>query len=189
MPPSEWPSVDANTAHSRLILSQDKKEARTSLLPQSVSETPLRYDTAIAALATFGFNTGKHYWEIGVAGRSCYVVGVAGESVQRKGILRYSPSVGYWVILKKRDGTLVAIDDREVRLNIPKTPSVIGVQVDFKNNQVTLYNAEYKSIIYKFTGKELKGKVFPYIETCSDSSINEPPLILKDPQSTEWLLE
>lgn len=188
LPQKEWPSFDANTAHRRLILSQDKKEARTSLLPQSVSDTPARYDTAIAALATFGFNTGKHYWEIGVAGRSCYVVGVARESVQRKGILRYSPSAGYWVILKKRDGTLVAIDDREVRLNIAKTPSVVGVQVNFKNNEVALYNAENKSIIYKFTGNDLKEKVYPYIETCSDSSINEPPLILREPQLPEWLL-
>lgn len=187
VPMLEWPGFDANTAHRRLILSQDEKEARTSLLARPVPETPERYDTAIAALAKVGYDSGKHYWEIGVVGRNCYVLGVAKSSAKRKGILTYGPSAGYWVILKKRDGALVAIDDKQVKIDASETPSAIGVQVDFKNKVVIFYNAEKKHEIYKFTGNELQGKVYPYVETCSDSNINDPPLILKKVQSTDWL--
>lgn len=186
-PKEEWPSFDANTAHRRLILSQNEKEARTSLLARPVSNTPERYDTAIAVLAKDGYDSGKHYWEIGVVGRNCYVVGAAKSTAQRKGILTYGPSAGYWVVLKKRDGSLVAIADKQVQMNVHGTPTLIGVQVDFKNNEVTFYNADKKHVIYKFTGNALQGKIHPYIETCSDSDVNDPPLILTQVQSLDWL--
>lgn len=185
VPMAEWPGFDANTAHRRLILSQDEKEARTSLLAQTVPNNPERYDTAVAVLAKDGYDSGKHYWEIGVVGRNCYVVGVAKSSAQRKGILTYGPSAGYWVILKKRDGALVAIDDKPVPIDPRGTPPAIGVQVDFKNKLVTFYNAGSKQEIYRFSGYGLQGKVYPYVETCSDT--NEPPVILKKVQSIDWL--
>lgn len=187
VPMPEWPRFDANTAHRRLILSQNEKEARTSLFAQSVPNTPERYDTAIAALAKDLYNSGKHYWEIGVAGRNCYVVGAAKSSAQRKGILTYGPSAGYWVILKKRDGALVALEDKNVQINVRGTPSVIGIQVDFKNKEVTFYDAVKKFEIFMFTGNELQGNIYPYIETCSDSSDLDPPLVLKQVQSIDWL--
>ncbi|ROL55195.1 Erythroid membrane-associated protein [Anabarilius grahami] len=185
LPKEEWPGFDANTAHRRLILSQDEKEARTSFLAQPVPNNPERYDTAVAALAKDGYDSGKHYWEIGVVGRNCYVLGVAKSSAQRKGILTYGPSAGYWVILKKRDGALLAIDDKQVQIDPRGTPSAIGVQVDFKNKVVIFYNAERKQEIYRFTGNGLQGKVYPYVETCSDT--NDPPVILRKVQSIDWL--
>uniref|UniRef100_A0A8C1YU08 Si:ch211-14a17.10 n=1 Tax=Cyprinus carpio TaxID=7962 RepID=A0A8C1YU08_CYPCA len=181
-----WPQLDANTAHRRLVLSQDEKEARTSILPKSVPDTPERYDTAIAALGKDGYDSGKYYWEIGVIGKKCYVVGAAKASAQRKGILTYSPSVGYWVILKDRASKLFAMADKVVQLNADAL-SVIGVQLDFKNNKVTFYDAERKLEIFSFTGNVLQGKIYPYIETCSYTNLNEPPLIFKQPQSTDWL--
>ncbi|XP_067219934.1 myosin heavy chain, cardiac muscle isoform isoform X1 [Chanodichthys erythropterus] len=187
LPKEEWPGFDANTAHRRLILSQNQKEARTSLLARPVPNNPERYDTAIAVLAKDGYDSGKHYWEIGVVGRNCYVLGVTKSSSQRKGILTYGPSAGYWVILQKRDGALVALADRQVQIDPRGTPSAIGVQVDFKNKLVIFYNAARKQEIYRFTGSELQGKVYPYVETCSDSNINDPPLILKQVKSTDWL--
>uniref|UniRef100_A0A673IHS6 Myosin-11-like n=1 Tax=Sinocyclocheilus rhinocerous TaxID=307959 RepID=A0A673IHS6_9TELE len=186
VPTSEWPRFDADTAHRRLILSQDEKEARTSLFPQPVPDSPERYDTAIAVLGKDGFDSGKHYWEIGVIGRNCYVVGAARASAQRKGILRYGPSAGYWVIQKNRGSKLFANADRHVHLQAEE-PSVIGVQLDFKNNKVTFYNAEKKLEIFIFTGNELQGEIHPFVETCSDTNLNEPPLILKKTQSTDWL--
>uniref|UniRef100_A0A672K8S3 B30.2/SPRY domain-containing protein n=1 Tax=Sinocyclocheilus grahami TaxID=75366 RepID=A0A672K8S3_SINGR len=186
VPTSEWPRFDANTAHRRLILSQDEKEARTSLFPQPVPDSLERYDTAIAVLGKDGFDSGKHYWEIGVIGRNCYVVGAARASAQRKGILRYGPSAGYWVIQKNRGSKLFASADRLVHLQAEE-PSVIGVQLDFKNNKVTFYNAEKKLEIFSFTGTELQGEIHPFVETCSDTNLNEPPLILKKTQSTDWL--
>uniref|UniRef100_A0A673KPH0 Si:ch211-14a17.10 n=1 Tax=Sinocyclocheilus rhinocerous TaxID=307959 RepID=A0A673KPH0_9TELE len=182
----EWPKLDANTAHRRLVISQDEKEARTSLLPQPVPDTTERYDTAIAALGKDGYDSGKHYWEIGVNGKNCYVVGAARASAQRKGILTYGPSAGYWVILKNRAAKLFAMADRTVQLNTDAL-SVIGVQLDFKNNKVTFYDVERKLEIFSFTGNVLQGKIHPYIETCSDTYLNEPSLILKQPQSTGWL--
>uniref|UniRef100_A0A9J8D8E6 Si:ch211-14a17.10 n=1 Tax=Cyprinus carpio carpio TaxID=630221 RepID=A0A9J8D8E6_CYPCA len=185
-PKRVWPQLDANTAHRRLVLSQDEKEARTSILPKSVPDTPERYDTAIAALGKDGYDSGKYYWEIGVIGKKCYVVGAAKASAQRKGILTYSPSVGYWVILKDRASKLFAMADKVVQLNADAL-SVIGVQLDFKNNKVTFYDAERKLEIFSFTGNVLQGKIYPYIETCSYTNLNEPPLIFKQPQSTDWL--
>ncbi|KAI2667757.1 Zinc-binding protein A33 [Labeo rohita] len=180
----KWPTFDAKTAHRRLILSQNEREARTSLLPQSVPDNPERYDTAIAALGKIGYDSEKHYWEIGVTGRNCYVVGAAKASAQRKGILKYGPAAGYWVIQKSRGSKLFAIADSQLQLNTD-APSIIGVQLDFKNNQVTFYNAERRFKIYSFDGNQLQGKIYPYVESCSGN--DEPPFILRQPQSTDWL--
>uniref|UniRef100_A0A8C1S5P9 Si:ch211-14a17.10 n=2 Tax=Cyprinus carpio TaxID=7962 RepID=A0A8C1S5P9_CYPCA len=185
-PTSDWPRFDANTAHRRLVLSQNEKEVHTSLFPKPVPDNPERYDTAIAALGKEGFDSGKHYWEIGVTGSKCYVVGAAKESAQRKGILKYGPSAGYWVIQRNRDTKLFANADRRINLNV-QAPSVIGILLDFKNNKVNFYNADTKLEIFSFTGSELQGKIYPYVETCSDTTLNEPPLILKKPTSTDWL--
>uniref|UniRef100_A0A8C1E392 Si:ch211-14a17.10 n=1 Tax=Cyprinus carpio carpio TaxID=630221 RepID=A0A8C1E392_CYPCA len=186
VPTSDWPRFDANTAHRRLVLSQNEKEVHTSLFPKPVPDNPERYDTAIAALGKEGFDSGKHYWEIGVTGSKCYVVGAAKESAQRKGILKYGPSAGYWVIQRNRDTKLFANADRRINLNV-QAPSVIGILLDFKNNKVNFYNADTKLEIFSFTGSELQGKIYPYVETCSDTTLNEPPLILKKPTSTDWL--
>nr|XP_055059816.1 putative leucine-rich repeat-containing protein DDB_G0290503 [Misgurnus anguillicaudatus] len=187
-PKIEWPRLDRNTAHPRLVLSDDEREARTSYLPQSVPNIRERYDTAIAALGKTGFDSGKHYWEVGVAGRKCYIVGMARASAQRKGKLTYGPRGGYWVILKKRDGTHVAIADKEVTLQMKESPSSIGVLVDFKKKEITIYNVDKKLSVFTFTGNENLGTLYPYIETCSDS-FNDPPIIFKGPQSTDWILQ
>ncbi|XP_051989568.1 nuclear factor 7, ovary [Xyrauchen texanus] len=185
-PKTDFPRLNRNTAHRRLILSQDDREARTSALAQNVPDNPERYNTAIAVLGINGYDSGKQYWEVGVAGRNCYAVGVAKESAQRKGILKYGPQSGYWVLLRKRDGQHVIIADNPVVLNLPDTP-VIGVLVDFNGKVITFYDAERRQVIYKFSGNEFQGKLYPYIEACSDSSINDPPLIFKEVQSTKWL--
>lgn len=183
---SEWPRLDPKTAHRRLVLSEDEREARTSLLPQSVPNNPERYDTAIAALGRDGYDSGRHYWEVEVAGRKCYVVGVARASAQRKGLIHYSPKGGYWVILKKRDGRHVALADNPVLLQMAET-TTIGVLVDFKSKNITFYDADKKRSVCQFTGIEFVETLYPYIETCSDSNINDLPLILKKAQSTDWI--
>ncbi|KAA0719510.1 Zinc-binding protein A33 [Triplophysa tibetana] len=165
---SEWPRLDRKTAHRRLVLSEDEREARTALEPQPVPNNPERYDTAIAALGRDGFDGGRHYWEVEVAGRNCYVVGVARASAQRKGLIHYSPKGGYWVILKKRDGRHVALADTPVLLKIAETTK-IGVLVDFNSQIITFYDADKKRSVSQFTGIEFLETVYPYIESCSDS--------------------
>lgn len=183
---SEWPRLDRKTAHRRLVLSEDEREARTSLKPQTVPNNPERYDTAIAALGRDGFDSGRHYWEVEVAGRNCYVLGVARASAQRKGLIHYSPKGGYWVILKKRDGRHVALSDTQVLLKIGETTK-IGVLVDFNSKMITFYDADKKRSVCQFKSIEFLETVYPYIESCSDADINDPPLILKKAQSTDWI--
>ncbi|KAI7809474.1 myosin-4 isoform X2 [Triplophysa rosa] len=187
-PKPEWPRLDRKTAHRRLVLSEDEREARTSLQPQPVPNNPERYDTAIAAVGRDGYDSGRHYWEVEVAGRNCYVVGVARASAQRKGLIHYSPRGGYWVILKKRDGTHVALADTPVLLEMAKTTK-IGVLVDFNSKVITFYDAVKKRSVCQFTRIEFLETLYPYIETCSDSDINDPPLILKKAQSTDWITQ
>ncbi|XP_065133012.2 uncharacterized protein [Paramisgurnus dabryanus] len=186
-PKIEWPRLDRNTAHPRLVLSDDGRKARTSYQPQSVPNIRERYDTAIAALGENGFDSGRHYWEVGVAGRRCYSVGMARASAQRKGQLTYGPRSGYWVIRKNRDGTHVAIADKEVTLQMKEAPSSIGVLVDFKKKEITIYNVDKKLSVFTFTGNENLGMLYPYIETCSD--FTDPPIIFKGPQSTDWIVQ
>uniref|UniRef100_A0A3B4F5T9 Tripartite motif containing 35-12 n=1 Tax=Pundamilia nyererei TaxID=303518 RepID=A0A3B4F5T9_9CICH len=78
--------LDPNTAHPRLNLSEDLsgvKRGRTVECPNN----PERFDSFCITLGSQGFNSGLHSWEVELGHSSHWILGVAPESVKRKGHL------------------------------------------------------------------------------------------------------
>lgn len=57
-------TLDPSTAHPRIILSEDGKQAQCGDCHQPVPDNPERYDRVVCVLARQGFSTGRHYWEV-----------------------------------------------------------------------------------------------------------------------------
>ncbi|XP_052393797.1 zinc-binding protein A33 [Carassius gibelio] len=77
--------LDPNTAHPRLLLSDDLTSLRKSVNNQPVPDNPERFDKCLCVLGSEGFNSGTHCWDVEVKESLCWSIGVTTASNQRKG--------------------------------------------------------------------------------------------------------
>ncbi|XP_028834080.1 uncharacterized protein PFB0765w [Denticeps clupeoides] len=180
-------AIDPDTAHPNLKLSSDNKEMRVSDKAQEVADHPGRYNSVLGALGKTGFQKGRHYWEVTVAGKSCYTVGAASETAQRQGNVRYHPKNQYWTLRLQRNGQLQALDTRTSVLKVPANPDRIGVLVDFKKGDVSFYDAAARTHLYTFSGQAFTSQVFPFMSSCEDTEQGSPPIVFNPVASVDWL--
>ncbi|KAL8213090.1 UNVERIFIED_CONTAM: hypothetical protein K2H54_060698 [Gekko kuhli] len=97
-------TLDRKTAHPQLIVSLDMKSVRWGSSRQNLPDNPERFDTLSSVLGCEKFTSGRHYWEVEVGnGQALWAVGVARESVKRKGNITLSPDEGFWIVRTERN--------------------------------------------------------------------------------------
>uniref|UniRef100_UPI00358FCB43 E3 ubiquitin/ISG15 ligase TRIM25-like isoform X2 n=1 Tax=Myxine glutinosa TaxID=7769 RepID=UPI00358FCB43 len=79
------PSLDPNSAHPRIKISQDLKTATLTMTRQPYPKHPDRFDTYTQVLSSESFSSGRHYWEVDVSSSSSCGIGMCLNSMRRKG--------------------------------------------------------------------------------------------------------
>ncbi|KAG5848026.1 hypothetical protein ANANG_G00132480 [Anguilla anguilla] len=79
-------TLDPNTAHPNLSLSEDLTSVRLSDERQQVPDNPERFDMWQCVLGSEGFSSGRHCWDVEVRGED-WILGVFKESESRKGVV------------------------------------------------------------------------------------------------------
>eukprot|EP00063_Salmo_salar_P022812 XP_013997647.1 PREDICTED: zinc-binding protein A33-like [Salmo salar] len=87
-------TLDPNTAHPRLRLSEDLTSVRDSDAIQWLPVNPERFDHLQFVLASEGFISGTHSWLVEVGESENWTIGVITDSVQRSGLIKS----GYWSV-------------------------------------------------------------------------------------------
>lgn len=153
-------TLDPATVGPEVILSEDLKEASWGRPCCQWPEGPGRFDTDPCMLGSEGFTSGRHYWEVEANGRF-WAVGVARESVQRKGRVLFKPNTEIWG-LQKYDELCVALTAPS-NTSVPLLNGEIGVYLDYEVGQVSFYAVSSRKRIFTFPVASFSGeKVFPY---------------------------
>uniref|UniRef100_A0A8C8RDV9 Uncharacterized protein n=1 Tax=Pelusios castaneus TaxID=367368 RepID=A0A8C8RDV9_9SAUR len=142
-------TLDPDTAHPSLVLSADGKTVKWADILQDLPKNPERFDSRTCVLGREGFSSERHYWEVDVGGGRCWAVGVARESVRRKGWNSFYPEEGIWAV-ELWWGQFRALTKFRTLLPLPQVPSRIEVCLDCKQGQVAFFNASDGSWIYSF---------------------------------------
>uniref|UniRef100_A0A8C0H1X7 Zinc finger protein RFP-like n=1 Tax=Chelonoidis abingdonii TaxID=106734 RepID=A0A8C0H1X7_CHEAB len=166
-------TLDPDTAHPQLILSEDRKSVRWRDTRQQLSKKPERFDTAPCVLGCEGFTSGRHCWEVEVGAGGSWAVGVAKESVKRKGGISLSPDGGIWAV-GQWEGQFQALISPVTPL--PRAPSRIRVCLDCDRGQVTFIDAGDKAPIFTFpSGSVPGGRIRPWIWVWKGSRLSLCP--------------
>ncbi|XP_075769915.1 zinc finger protein RFP-like [Pelodiscus sinensis] len=154
-------TLDPATAHPQFVLSEDGKYVRWTHTWQPWPDTPERFDCWPCVLGREGFTSGRHYWEVEVWGRR-WAVGVARESVSRKGGISLRPKGGIWAVQCWWDQFRALIDPETPLPQSP--PSRIRVCLDCDWGQVTFIDAGTEAPIFTFPPGSLPGeRIRPWI--------------------------
>ncbi|XP_021469485.1 putative leucine-rich repeat-containing protein DDB_G0290503 isoform X2 [Oncorhynchus mykiss] len=180
-------AFDPDTAHPKIILSTDETVMSVAQQRQNVPNDPGRYDLSLAALGKTGFNSGRNYWEVEVAGKTCYNIGVARGSANRKGQLKLKPAEGYWTIILTKQGVLKALAARPLDIQLPAVPHKFGILLDYKKGEVSFYNADTRSLLHTFTGNRFTDKLYPFFNTCLETNDEDAPIVLTRVGSVSWI--
>ncbi|XP_059813915.1 nuclear factor 7, brain-like [Hypanus sabinus] len=164
-------TLDVETANPRLEVSEDRKSVRRTRNRRDLPDTGKRFTDWPCVLGSEGFTSGRHYWEVEVTGIRRWCLGVAAESVERKGPVRLRPETGFWVIGRDYDVLYRDCDvfggppSPESRLAAGPIPGRVGVYLSYEYGTVSFYNAETKSHLHTFTGNKFTGKLYPFFRT------------------------
>ncbi|XP_030635132.1 butyrophilin subfamily 1 member A1-like [Chanos chanos] len=171
-------TLDPDTAHPNLILSDDGQQVTYGFTPQILPNNPKRFKVQLSVLGKEGFSSGRFYYEVQVSSKAEWYLGVVRESVNRKRYIALSPTNGYWVMCLWNGTRYKAFAGPPV-LSLKQKPQKVGVFVDYKEGLVSFYDVETRSHIYSFTGQTFTGKLYPYFSPCSSfEGKNSAPLII-----------
>uniref|UniRef100_A0A8C4XD68 B30.2/SPRY domain-containing protein n=1 Tax=Erpetoichthys calabaricus TaxID=27687 RepID=A0A8C4XD68_ERPCA len=156
-------TFDPETAHPYLIVSEDGKEVRLTDTRQRVTDNPKRFDRSPGVL---------------VGGKTAWTLGVARESVNRKGGITVTPYNGYWTVWLRNENEYAALIGRPLPLPLRVKLQTVGVFLDYDEGQVSFYNSQSRSHLYTFTDSFTE-PLYPYFCPCNnDGGKNAAPLVI-----------
>ncbi|XP_059495751.1 butyrophilin subfamily 1 member A1-like isoform X1 [Stegostoma tigrinum] len=153
-------TLDVETANPELEVSEDLKSLRRTGTRRDLPDTGKRFTDWECALGSEGFTSGRHYWEVEVLGNRDWRLGVASESVERKGWVSLIPENGFWIIGREWDQFY--INNTQSPLRVGQVPGKVGIYLSYESGTVSFYNADTKSHLHTFTGNKFTGKLYPF---------------------------
>ncbi|XP_047668392.1 butyrophilin subfamily 2 member A2-like [Tachysurus fulvidraco] len=177
-------TLDPDTAHPKLILSDDGKQVRRGDLDLLyILQT---FYTWPCVLGKQSFSSGRFYYEVQVRGKTEWTLGVVRENINREVKITPSPQNGFWTVWLRNENQYKACAGPDVPLSQREKLEVVGVFVDYEEGLVSFYDVKFSSHIYSFTGQSFTEKLYPYFNAgLNKEGENSAPLIISPVFKTE----
>ena len=179
-------TLDPDTAHPKLILSEDGKQVHCGGVAKVLPVNPIRCTGYTCVLTRQSFSSGRFYFEVQVKDKTAWWLGVVRESIDRKGETTWTPETGYW-FLQYTNGPLVFSDNPPVGLPLRAELQKVGVFVDYDEGLVSFYDVEARVHIYSATGCTFSEPLYPFL--CPGNNDykgdNSAPLIISPVNQTD----
>lgn len=151
-------TLDPDTAQSWLILSADHRSVTQGTTQQSRPDNPERFDPWPCVLGCGEFSSGRLCWEVEVCCGSRWAVGVALQSVKRKGLIDVSPAGGIWAVGRYKE-KFQALTSPAPTPILPNTdPRRVRVCLDHAEGQVMFVNVDSGALIFTFLRATFAGQ-------------------------------
>ncbi|XP_073348734.1 E3 ubiquitin-protein ligase TRIM21-like [Pagrus major] len=178
-------TLDPDTAHPELILSDGKQMSHGDVW-KNLPDNPERFSEHVWVLGKQSFSSGRFYFEVQAKGKTKWNLGVARESINRKGPITRSPQNGYWTIHLRNGYEYFSAAGPDVRLSLKSRPQKVGVFVDYEEGLVSFHDVDAAAVIFSFTGCCFTEKLFPYFGPgLHHGGKNSSPLIISPVSYTD----
>ncbi|KAM6473955.1 E3 ubiquitin-protein ligase TRIM11-like [Liasis olivaceus] len=151
-------TLDPDTAHPKLILSEDHKSFWVGEKSQELAEDDRRFDHMMCVLGHEMFLTGRHCWEVVLENEGDWAVGVAQNSMRRKGVMSFNAMRGIWAMAKW--GCHWVYINPPVFSFEPMIWEIKRIQVslNYPGCQVTFCDGESGNLLHVFPGASFSGE-------------------------------
>ncbi|XP_024407841.2 ret finger protein-like 4B [Desmodus rotundus] len=139
-------TLDAATANSRLVLSEDLRKVHCGKICHNAMEDPQRFASMACVLGSLRFSSGRHYWEVEVEEGKEWALGICKESVDRKKS-SFSSEHGFWTISMKA-GAIYFSSIPDTRIPARPGLSRIGIFLDVEVEEIKFFDVRNNAIIY-----------------------------------------
>ncbi|NWS77905.1 BT1A1 protein, partial [Crotophaga sulcirostris] len=147
-------TLDPSTAHPQLVVSADGRSVRW----EDAQQDPPAEGFDPCVLGREGVTAGRCCWEVEVAPKGSWAVGVARESLKRREEAAGSPQVELWS-MGLCEGQFWALTSLErIPLYQIQVPRRIRVSLDYEHGQVAFFDADKKALIFTFPAASFKGE-------------------------------
>nr|XP_020671480.1 tripartite motif-containing protein 10-like isoform X2 [Pogona vitticeps] len=152
-------SLDPNTAHPHLYVSEDLKSVKWGATEQNVMSSSIRYNIMASVLSQEAFTSGRICWEVEVLEPGeWWAVGIVKESANRQGTILFAPEGGYWAV-QRINGKYEAITyPQRTNLSLHHAPTRISVCLDFQGGQVAFFDGNTDEEFFTFPKSNFLGE-------------------------------
>ncbi|XP_014325178.1 zinc-binding protein A33-like [Xiphophorus maculatus] len=166
-------TLDPNTAHPCLVLSEDLTSLHYSKQPRCCPDNPERFHVSAEVVGMTSLGSGSHHWVVETGSNQDWLLGVASLSAPRKAEVAARPEKGFWTLCF-RDGELRAMSSPPTLLTVTTKLEQVKVQLDYNKGTVSFFDPVDNSLLYAFT-QTFTEPLLPYFYTQSSHPLRIMP--------------
>ncbi|XP_041636228.1 E3 ubiquitin-protein ligase TRIM39-like [Cheilinus undulatus] len=174
-------TLDADTAHSRLVVSENGKQLRVHtgrlFFPALFGH---RFTHHKFILGKDGFSLGRFYFEVQVSGCNSWLLGVVKESFNRESRSFPLRMDGGWIFHGSNTKSHFAKYCGDISAGsfyLRVKPQRVGVFVDYEKGEVSFYDMDTRAQIYSYTGCNFTETTPPlkaFLYSMAGAPVNKP---------------